>query len=92
MPVEPRELIGWLSAATLLFTMALQVHRQWRTQSVEGVSYWLFVGQLAASAGFTVYSVLLHNWVFTATNLMLFGNAVLGQVVYLRNRRRAEAG
>ena len=44
------------------------------TETSAGVSVWLFVGQLAASVGFTIYSVLLRNWVFAAA---------LAGVVYL---------
>jgi hypothetical protein len=55
------------------------------------VSAWLFVGQLAASTGFTIYSVLVNNWVFVATNLMLIVTAVAGQMIYRRNAHR-EAG
>ena len=52
------------------------------------VSRWLFVGQVAASAGFALYSWLLSNWVFLVTNLALLLTALAGEVIYLRNRRR----
>lgn len=81
------EAIGWLSAGILLATIGRQVYAQWRTRSAEGVSRWLFVGQCAASLGFIVYSWLVSNWVFVATNLLMLGTAVLGQWIYLRNRR-----
>jgi len=55
------------------------------------VSKWLFVGQLTASTGFTLYSVLLHNWVYTASNVMLLVTAVIGEVIYLQNRRHPRA-
>ena len=82
------ELLGWLSSAILLFTIGRQVHKQWRTQTTEGVSRWLFVGQLAASAGFAVYSWLLDNWVFVFTNVLMVVNAMIGYGIFLRNRRR----
>ena len=47
------ELIGWASSAILLATLVRQVRKQWREGTSEGVSRWLFVGQTAASAGFT---------------------------------------
>jgi MtN3 and saliva related transmembrane protein len=81
------ELIGWLSSAILLVTLGRQVHTQWRTRATSGVSKWLFVGQLAASTGFAIYSALLHNWVFLVTNLALLATAVLGEYIFLRNRR-----
>lgn len=81
------ELLGWASAMTLLATIGGQVYKQWRTRSVAGVSRWLFIGQLAASAGFFGYSVLLNNWVFAATNLLMFAAALAGAFVDRRNRR-----
>jgi uncharacterized protein with PQ loop repeat len=82
------ELIGWASSAILVFTIAKQVHKQWREDQSQGVSKWLFVGQLAASLGFTVYSWLVHNWVFVATNSLMLVNGMLGLAIVLRHRRR----
>jgi uncharacterized protein with PQ loop repeat len=50
------ELIGWMAATVLLATMGRQVYTQWRDGTSQGVSKWLFVGQLAASLGFVMYS------------------------------------
>lgn len=83
------EVIGWVSAAVLLATISRQVYKQWRDKSSEGVSKWLFVGQVVASAGFTLYSYLLENWVFTVTNALILVSALVGQVIYLRNKRPA---
>jgi MtN3 and saliva related transmembrane protein len=82
-------LIGWVSSAILLLTILRQVYTQWRSEQSSGVSRWLFVGQLAASCGFAVYSWLLKNWVFLATNIMLVIAALIGEMIYLRNRHRA---
>ena len=84
------ELIGWLSAIVLLTTLGRQVYTQWKSRSVQGVSRWLFVGQLCASVGFVAYSWLLHNWVFVVTNALILTTAVLGEWIYLHNRRRAD--
>ena len=81
------EAIGWLSTALLLLTLLRQVYTQWRTRSTAGVSKWLFVGQVAASLGFTVYSWLLGNWVFMGSNVAILAVAVVGQLSYARNRR-----
>jgi uncharacterized protein with PQ loop repeat len=81
------ELIGWTAAAILLLTLGRQVYTQWRDRTSTGVSRWLFVGQCAASVGFVVYSWLLDNWVFVVTNALILLTAVVGEVVYLRNRR-----
>ena len=51
--------------------------------SSEGVSRWLFVGQLAASTGFTAYSYLVRNWVFVVTNALMLVNGLLGLFIVL---------
>ena len=84
------ELIGWSAAAILLLTISRQVYTQWRDRSTQGLSRWLFIGQLAASTGFVVYSWLLGNWVFVVTNVLMLATAGLGQWLYLRNKRREE--
>ncbi|HJV53567.1 MAG TPA: hypothetical protein VJ652_19020 [Noviherbaspirillum sp.] len=81
------ELIGWLSAGVLVLTISRQVYAQWRSGSAQGVSKWLFIGQLTASLGFTVYSYLVENWVFVFANFFIFLTAVAGECIYLRNRR-----
>jgi uncharacterized protein with PQ loop repeat len=85
------ELIGWVSSVVLLLTIGRQVLTQWRTKSAAGLSRWLFLGQLSASSGFTIYSILLANWVFVVTNVALLVTAIFGQVIYLRNRKRPDA-
>jgi uncharacterized protein with PQ loop repeat len=73
--------IGWLSSLILLATVSSQVRKQWRERSGQSVSPWLFVGQTAASLGFTVYSVLVQNWVFTVTNGLLLLSGVAGCLI-----------
>lgn len=84
--------IGWISAAILVMTISRQVYSQWRSGSVAGVSKWLFIGQLAASLGFTIYSFLVENWVFVFANFFIFLTALAGELVYLRNKRHAGQG
>jgi uncharacterized protein with PQ loop repeat len=83
------EIVGWASSLILLATLVQQVHKQWRDGTSEGVSKWLFTGQVAASIGFTVYSYLVGNWVFVVTNGLLTINNVIGIALYyhFRNRR-----
>ncbi len=83
------EVIGWLAAGILLATVVRQVYTQWRSGSAKGVSKWLFVGQIAASVLFVIYSWLVGNWVFVSTNVLMLITAVIGQAIYLRNRQRA---
>ena len=82
------EAIGWMSSLVLVTTISKQVWKQWAEGASEGISKWLFIGQMAASLGFTVYSALVKNWIFVASNALMLGNGVLGYVVLIRNRRR----
>lgn len=82
------EAIGWASSLILVLTIAKQVYKQWHEGSSEGVSKWLFVGQMAASLGFTIYSWLVDNWVFVVTNSLMLLNGLLGLLIVLRHRRR----
>jgi len=81
------ELLGWASSFILLLTSIRQVHTQWRTEAVAGVSKWLFVGQISASTGYTIYSFLLHDWVYVSSNIAILITAFIGAGIYLRNRR-----
>ncbi|MDT5268971.1 MAG: hypothetical protein QOH49_1157 [Acidobacteriota bacterium] len=85
------EVVGWVSSLILVLTIAKQVYKQWQEGSSEGVSKWLFVGQMAASLGFTIYSWLVSNWVFVVTNAVMLVNGLLGLLIVLRHRRRARA-
>lgn len=82
--------VGWIAALLLLLTMMRQVWSQWTSGAVGGVSRWLFVGQCAASAAFTWYSVLVDNAVFVATNAMMLVNALVGLLIDRRNRHRQQ--
>ena len=83
------DLVGWISAVILGLTISRQVYTQWRAKSSEGISHWLFIGQVAASTGFVIYSVLVENWVFVAANGYILLTAVVGQCIYIRNKRTA---
>lgn len=85
--VKYAEWIGWTSSIVLLSTLIRQVYSQWKSREVSGVSRWLFVGQVTASVGFTIYSLLLSNWVYTASNIAILITAVVGEMIYLRNKR-----
>ena len=86
------EAVGWASSCILVLTIAKQVYKQWQEGSSEGVSKWLFVGQMAASLGFTVYSWLVSNWVFVVTNAVMLLNGLAGLLIVLHHRRRERAG
>jgi uncharacterized protein with PQ loop repeat len=80
--------IGWFSSIVLLATILNQVHVQWTSATDQKASIWLFAGQSIASLGFTTYSWLLRNWVFTITNAMLLASAVVGYWIAARQRRQ----
>ncbi len=88
------EVIGWASSFILVLTIARQVYKQWQEGTSEGVSKWLFIGQMMASSGFTLYSWLVHNWVFVVTNSLMLLNGLLGLgiVLYHRRRRKRSGG
>ena len=86
------EAVGWASSLILVLTIAKQVYKQWKEGSSEGVSRWLFVGQMGASLGFTVYSWLVGNWVFVVTNAVMLLNGLVGLLIVLRHRRREQRG
>jgi MtN3 and saliva related transmembrane protein len=82
------EPLGWLASLILLTTIGRQIWRQAHAPSIEGVSKWLFLGQMAASLLYLIYSVLLRNPVFIVSNAALLAAGITGQVIYWRRRRR----
>ena len=82
------EALGWFSSLVLVLTISRQVYRQWRAGTSRGVSQWLFIGQATASAGFTAYSALVHNWVFVVTNALMLASALTGWGIVLHHSRR----
>lgn len=82
------EAVGWISSLILVLTIAKQVYKQWQEGTSEGVSKWLFIGQLAASLGFTIYSALVKNWVFVVTNSVMLLNGLAGLAIVIYHRRR----
>ena len=86
------EVIGWVSSLILFVTVAKQIYKQWSEGKSEGVSIWLFVGQIAASIGFAVYSYLVWNPVFIFTNSLMVLNGVAGLAVnfYLKRREASQ--
>ncbi len=83
------EVVGWASSLVLLVTIVQQIRKQWKERSGEGVSSFLFVGQATASLGFTIYSALLHNWVFTVTNALMLISAIVGWTITSHFKRSA---
>lgn len=82
------EAVGWASSALLFVTIVWQIRKQVREGTSQGVSIWLFVGNLAASIGFVMYSVAIENWVFAATNSLMAAGNIVGMGVVIRQRQR----
>ena len=84
--------IGWLASAVLVATLLRQIVKQAqsRAHKEEAVSRWLFLGQCTASAGFVIYSILVHNWIFIVTNTCVLITAIAGQIIVVRRNRRKD--
>jgi MtN3 and saliva related transmembrane protein len=80
------EIIGWSSSLILVATLGKQIHKQWREKTSEGISTWLFIGQLVASTGFVIYSAMTGNIVFVFTNSVLTFTNLIGLFLYYRYR------
>lgn len=81
------EWIGWMSSGILVATLARQLVKQWKEKTSEGVSIWLFLGQVSAEIGFLIYSVLVENWIFAVTNALLLLENFIGFLITLRFRK-----
>lgn len=84
------DVLGWVSSLILVATIGKQVWKQYKDGSSEGVSRWLFVGQIAANTGFLIYSYLLKNWVFIFTNGAILLSSIAGLVIVKHHRRREQ--
>jgi hypothetical protein len=80
--------LGWISSALLVATIVWQVRRQWLAGTSEGVSRYLFIGQLLASTGFCAYSILIGSRVFVVTNALMMISAAAGLAILIVHRRR----
>jgi len=85
------EAIGWISSIILFLTVSRQIYKQWKEGTSEGVSIWLFAGQIAASLGFAIYSWLLWNPVFIFTNTLMVLNGIVGLIISIYLKRREES-
>lgn len=89
--METKDIIGWVSSLILIITIGKQVYKQWKSGKSEGVSKFLFIGQIAASTGFAYYSFLVKDWVFIVTNSIMVLNGIAGLAINIYLRRREEA-
>ena len=81
--------LGWGASAILIATLMRQSYVLWTDEDAKGVSKWLFVGQIAASVLFIVYSWLVANWVFIVSNSLILLTALAGEAGVLWRKRRS---
>lgn len=65
------DMVGWLASIVLIATLIRQIYKQWRSPAEQGVSRWLFIGQISASILFIFYSYLVGNAVFIVSNALI---------------------
>lgn len=85
-------IVGYASSGVLVLTIGGQLSKQWRSGTSKGVSPFLFAGQLLASCGFTLYSALVQDMVFVATNACVGVAAGVGLGIVLYHRRNEGHG
>lgn len=84
------EYIGWISSILLIFTIGVQLKKQYVEKTSTGVSNFLFIGQVLAEVGFIIYSVLIENWIFAATNAVLLIENFVGLYLTLKFKKKEE--
>ena len=86
--MQIKDILGWASSGVLLLTLGKQIYKQWTDPNVEGVSKWLFLGQMVSGIGFVIYSVMVDNLVFVVTNSLLLIENILGLILLKRKQRQ----
>ena len=81
--------IGWAAVGAVFLTMTGQAWKQWRDRVKHGIGKFFFAGQVAASALFLAYSVLMGDRIFIVGNAMVLAAAIAGGAILAYNRRRA---
>ncbi|MBC7457971.1 MAG: hypothetical protein H7235_06810 [Bdellovibrionaceae bacterium] len=82
------EYIGWISSLLLILTIATQLKKQYTEKTSTGVSNFLFIGQVLAEVGFIIYSVMIENWIFAATNVVLLVENFVGLYLTLKFKKQ----
>ena len=82
------DIVGWVAVSILFATLSAQAWKEWRDRVKTGITPLFFVGQVAASIAFIIYSAMLGNVVFIVGNSLVLAVAVAGGAILLWNRRR----
>ena len=86
--MEADQWVGWAAVACLFATMAGQAWKQWRDRVKHGISKMFFVGQIASSTLFLLYSALVGDRVFVVGNTLVLSAAIAGGAILWWNRSR----
>ena len=86
------EYVGWFGAFALVVTIGAQVLKQFRSGTSEGVSAWLFVGQILGAGSFLAYAISVGDRVFIAAQATLLMLSIAGMWIFVLHRRRAGRG
>ena len=81
------EIVGWIGSVILVLTISKQVHKQWSDGNSEGVSFWLFAGQIVASVALGIHSFLIWSPVFIFTNVLMIIAAILGLIILIYHKK-----
>ena len=79
--METVQVIGWAAVAALFLTMAGQAWKQWRDRVKTGIGKMFFVGQIAASTLFLVYSAMQGDRVFVVGNALVLTASIAGGAI-----------
>lgn len=83
-----KQWVGWAAVLVLFATMSGQAWKQWRDRVKHGISKLFFVGQVASSLLFLLYSVMVGDHVFVVGNTLVLAAAIAGGTILWWNRTR----
>lgn len=86
--MEVEQIIGWAAVSALFLTMSGQAWKQWRDRVKTGIGKFFFVGQIASSVLFLVYSAMVGDRVFVVGNALVLAAAITGGTILWWNRTR----
>jgi MtN3 and saliva related transmembrane protein len=86
--METADWIGWVAVATLVATLGGQAWKEWRDRVKQGISRWFFIGQVATSVLFIVYSAMVGNMIFVVGNSLALLAAIAGGAILAYNKAR----
>ena len=86
--LQPNAIVGWAAVTALFLTMSGQAWKLWRDRVKHGVGKLFFVGQIASSSLFLIYSAMVGDRVFVVGNALVLAAAIVCGGILLYNRAR----